>query len=165
MPDTIKELHPTARKEYKCMFCGCKIEVGERYQRDTLKYDGTIYDWVSHDDCSTLTGLLDMYGRCDEGIGKDDFQNFVWEYLMENYRDEETDDVREDVGKLSYLEQVRLIIADWDKPEFEIKRLKREMYDYEYREKVHALSKWAADRLSAMRTRLEYLEDLIKKEA
>ena len=33
MPGLIKELHPTARKEHKCMFCGCKIEAGEQYRK------------------------------------------------------------------------------------------------------------------------------------
>ena len=59
MPDLIKKLHPTARKEHRCMFCGCKIEVGEQYQRHTLKYEDYIYDWVNHDDCGTLTVLLE----------------------------------------------------------------------------------------------------------
>lgn len=164
MPDLIKELHPTARKEHKCMFCGCKIEVGEQYQRHTLKYEDTIYDWVSHDDCNTLTGMLDMYDRCDDGIGKDDFQDAVHEYLMENYHDEELDDVREDVDKLSYLEQVRLIIADWDKPEFEIKRIKRDISSYEWRERCRCITPRGAKHLSELRTRLEYLEYIIKKD-
>ena len=166
MPDLIKKLHPTARKEHKCMFCGCKIEVGEQYQRHTLKYEDTIYDWVSHDDCDTLTGLLNMYDRYDEGICRDDFQDAVREYLVENYFDEKLDDVREDVDKLSCIEQVRMIIADWDKHEFEIKRLKRNISDYEHYERCRCITPRGAKHLSELRTRLEYLklEDILKKD-
>lgn len=164
MPDLIRNQHPTAHKEYKCMFCGCKIEVGERYQRDTLKYDGTIYDWVSHDDCTTLTGLLDMYGRCDEGIGEDVFQDAVQEYLMESYYDEELDDVREDVDRLPRIEQVRMIIADWNKPEFEIKRIKRDIAGLEHRQKCRCLTVQQEGRLFGLRTRLEHLENILKNE-
>ena len=164
MPDLIKELHPTARKEHKCMFCGCKIEVGEQYQRHTLKYEDAIYDWVSHDDCNTLTGLLDMYDNCDEGICRDDFEDAVQEYLVENYFDEELDDVCEDVDKLSRIEQVRMIIADWNKPEFEIKRVKRSIAYYEDRERCRCITPRGAEHLSELRTRLEYLEYIIKKD-
>ena len=164
MPDLIREQHPTARKEHKCMFCGCKIEVGEQYQRHTLKYEDTIYDWVCHDACNELTGLLDMYGRCDEGIGKDDFQDAVQEYLMENYYDEELDDVREDVDRLSRIEQVRMIIADWNKPEFEIKRVWSEIAAYAWKERFHCIKEYEAKRLSELRSRLEYLEDILKKD-
>lgn len=163
MPDLIREQHPTARKEHKCMFCGCKIEVGEQYQRHTLKYEDTIYDWVCHDACNKLTGMLDMYDRCDGGICKDDFQDAIQEYLMENYYDEELDDVCEDVDKLSYLEKVRLIIADWDKPEFEIKRIKRDIAYYERRERCRSITPRGAERLSELRSRLEYIEDILKK--
>lgn len=163
MPGLIKELHPTAQKEHKCMFCGCKIEVGEQYRRRTLKYEDTIYDWVSHDDCNTLTGLLDMYGHCDEGICRDDFEDAVQEYLVENYYDDELDDVCKDVDRLSRIEQVRMIIADWNKPEFEIKRVKQSIAYYEDRERCRSITPRGAKHLSELRTRLEYLEDIIKK--
>ena len=162
MPVLIKELHPTARKEHQCMFCGCKIEVGEQYQRSTLKYEDDIYDWVNHEDCNTLTGLLDMYGHCDEGICKDDFEFAVQEYLVENYYDEQLDAVCEDVDKLSLIEQVRMIIADWNKPEFEIKRVKRSIAYHEYRERCHCITPRGAEHLSQLRTRLKSLEWIIK---
>lgn len=146
------------------MFCGCKIEVGEQYQRDTLKYEDTIYDWVCHDACNELTGMLDMYDRCDEGIGQDDFQNAVQEYLMENYYDEKLDDVREGVDRLSRIEQVRMIIADWNKPEFEIKRVWSKIAAYAWKERFHCIKEYEAKRLSELRSRLEYLEDILKKD-
>lgn len=60
MPELLRIQHPIARKEHRCMFCGCKIEVGEKYNRSTLKYDD-IYDWVAHEDCVAVSNLLRMY--------------------------------------------------------------------------------------------------------
>ena len=52
MTETIKELHPVARKPHRCDWCGGIIEKGEEYVRNTLKYDNEApYDWCSHKDC------------------------------------------------------------------------------------------------------------------
>lgn len=47
--ELLKESHPIARKEHRCMFCGCIIPKGERYRRTTNKYDGDIYEFVTHE--------------------------------------------------------------------------------------------------------------------
>ena len=112
----LKELHPVAAKEHTCMFCGCKINVGERYQRQTIADSGEVYDWVCHDDCIRLTNLLDMYGDYPEdGITADDFQCAVSDYLADNYRDKDTGKLREDIKALSFIEPIRKIINDIDK--------------------------------------------------
>ena len=52
MTETIKELHPVARKPHRCDWCGGIIEKGEQYVRHTLKYENEPpYDWCSHKDC------------------------------------------------------------------------------------------------------------------
>lgn len=38
----LKLITPTARKEHTCMWCGCKIKKGEKYERQTIKWDGQI---------------------------------------------------------------------------------------------------------------------------
>lgn len=55
-----------ARKEHRCDFCGEVISVGEKYNRQTNVYDGRVYDWVSHSECSKLAYELDMFDDCDE---------------------------------------------------------------------------------------------------
>lgn len=129
MPDLLKESSPVARKEHKCMYCGCIIPVGEKYSRDTLIYDGTVYDWVAHEDCCDVATLLDMFDYCDDdGLGMDSFQEYLDEYLNDHYRDPEIDDLPEHIAKMSRIEQVRMIIADWDKPHIKLPRLKGELY-------------------------------------
>lgn len=112
MPDILKELTPIARKEHICMYCGCKIAVGEKYQRDTLIYDGTIYDWVAHTDCHSIASELDMYDWVDDGLSGEDFREYVDQYLYDNYYDEETEDVREDILSMSFIEKVRFILSE-----------------------------------------------------
>ena len=68
--------YPTARKEHKCIFCGGTIKVGEKYERQTNKYDNQIYDWVCHLECQEVTGLLNMFDNdetdtYDEGFDPD----------------------------------------------------------------------------------------------
>ena len=69
--NTLKETRPVANKEHTCNWCGGKIVKGEKYNRQTILFDGRIYDWVSHLDCLELTGLLDMFDY-DYGDGIND---------------------------------------------------------------------------------------------
>ena len=64
----LRDKTPVARKEHRCNFCGGVISVGEKYNRQTNVYDGRVYDWVSHCECSELAYELDMYDDCDEGL-------------------------------------------------------------------------------------------------
>ena len=57
-----------------------------------------------------------------------------------------------------------MIIADWNKPEFEIKRVKRSIAYYEDRERCRCITPRGAEHFSELRTRLEYLEYIIKKD-
>lgn len=104
--------HPSAKKEHICMFCGCKIKVGERYERQTIT-DGEIYDWVCHQDCSDIATKLDMYdGLCsDEGLAGDSFECAIDDYLIEHYSDSPMH-IRDDIRKMTRIEQVRMISSD-----------------------------------------------------
>ena len=80
----LNQSHPTARKEHRCMYCGGVIHKGEKYQRSTNLYDGTVYDWITHDKCEEVARLLDMYDRnWDDGLNADDFNEYVWEAVNE----------------------------------------------------------------------------------
>ncbi len=66
-----------AIKIHRCDFCGEKIEVGQGYLKSTHKYDGEVYDWKTHKQCSDLADKLNMYEDADEGVTGDMFQETV----------------------------------------------------------------------------------------
>lgn len=101
----IKETHPIARKEHTCMLCGCTINVGERYVRQTI-FDGCeIYDATCHEDCVGLAYKLDIDDDGD-GISQDDFQAAIDDYLSEaGVTNKEVE-----ISGLSYIELVRMIM-------------------------------------------------------
>lgn len=109
----LRTSHPTAKKEHICMFCGCKIKVGERYERQTIADDGDMYDWVCHQDCSDIATDIDMYdGLCyDEGLTGDSFECAIDDYLIEHYSDSPMH-IRDDIRKMTRIEQVRMIRDD-----------------------------------------------------
>lgn len=116
MPQILKTLTPIAKKEHRCMYCGCKIPIGEKYQRCTLTYDGDLYDWVCHTDCHAVAVSLRMFDYVgDEGLDGYTFQESLFQYVSEHYYDEVKDDTREDVRSMTRIEQVRLILADRNK--------------------------------------------------
>ena len=110
MIQELKIVHPKAKKEHICMYCGCTIEKGEVYERQTNVYDGQVYDWVCHTDCQKLAQELRMFDDCDEGLTEEDFLEFVNDYIGEHYR--ENDDVPEHVVNMSKIEQVRKILSE-----------------------------------------------------
>lgn len=113
MPTILKQLTPTAKKEHTCMFCGCKIRVGEKYRRDTLVFDGDLYDWIAHEDCHAVALELNMFDYVDDdGLSGEDFDTNIDQYLYDNYRDKELDDLPEHIRKMSRIEQVRMILND-----------------------------------------------------
>ena len=135
MSDFIKELNPVARKPHKCMYCGCTIEPGTRYERQTLKYDGTIYDWICHEECSHVANILDMFDQVDDGLSGDDFNELLNDYINEEYRDPETDDLPEHIQKMTPLERVQMVKNDYYRPQFEIRRVRPIIFNY--LKKVH----------------------------
>lgn len=76
--EELKLITPTARKEHTCMWCGCKIKKGEKYERKTIKWDGQVYDWICHLECEELTGILNMFDSdLGDGINKDIFLDYI----------------------------------------------------------------------------------------
>lgn len=107
--------YPTARKEHRCMWCCGTIKVGEKYERQTLKYDNQIYDWVSHLECKELTSVLNMYDWDNgNGITEDIFQEYIQEYLYNHHYNKETDtyDDDYDLDQKSYHDIVLKILQE-----------------------------------------------------
>lgn len=91
----LEKLHattPTAKKEHTCSFCGGVIPVGERYNRDTMTYDGHIYEWVSHMHCMEMLRALDIEPY-DEGVDQSTFCEAIDDYVYRNHYDDDADDI------------------------------------------------------------------------
>ncbi|WP_295356789.1 hypothetical protein [uncultured Succiniclasticum sp.] len=68
----------TAHKEYKCECCGKVIQKGERYSRESGKWNGDFFVRIL---CVPCRGMLDHY--CAEVE-----QEFIWDDVQEFIRDE-----------------------------------------------------------------------------
>ena len=110
--EALKTVNPIARKEHTCGYCGCKICVGERYERATISFEGTIYDWVSHGCCSKIANELKMFDYCDDnGLDSDCFVESLNEYVYDNHYDDEVDDISKD-WQLPYHELVKKVLEE-----------------------------------------------------
>ena len=82
----LKDLHPIARKEHECMFCGRIIRKGDKYHRSTLVYDD-VYDFVECEKCEYVAkelGMYDDYNDAD-GLSVAVFQDNIIEYIHCNH--------------------------------------------------------------------------------
>lgn len=73
MPDILSQKERTARKRHACCLCGGYIEKGEKYNWQKLKYDGLIYEWKEHKECSHIASEIWEYVDPDEGMTSEDF--------------------------------------------------------------------------------------------
>ena len=114
MVTTIKDSHPIARKEHICELCGCKINKGQKYYRQTNIYDGCIYDWIEHEECHQIASELDMYDECDydEGLSSDYFKEILDDYIHQYHYNDFTDDTAEDWQSLTRYEEVCKILEE-----------------------------------------------------
>ena len=112
MPKMIDIAHPTARKEHICQFCGCKIQPGQKYERQTNVFEGQIYDFVNHEECSDVAHELSMYDDCDDcGLDGETFREELDEYVHANHYDDEADDISED-WQLSHYEIAKKVLEE-----------------------------------------------------
>ena len=112
MITTIKESHPIARKEHLCEFCGCKINKGQKYYRQTNIFDGRIYDWIEHEECREIASELDMYDEYnyDEGLSSEGFEEMLDEYI---HREHHNDiNIADDWQGLTRYEEVCKILEE-----------------------------------------------------
>lgn len=112
MVEILKNIKPIARKEHKCMFCGGAIPIGMRYDKQTCVYDGSVYDWITHEECVKIAHELNMYEGCDDnGLDYESFLKSINEYVYENHYDDEIDDITED-WQLPYYDTVKKILEE-----------------------------------------------------
>ena len=96
--EVLSKSKPIAKKEHYCDFCGGVIRVGERYDKQT-NVDGYIYDFKTHEICEKVAIGLDMYDDhyyCDDGLGGEEFEENILEYVREHHYDESTDDISDE---------------------------------------------------------------------
>lgn len=95
----LRDKNVIARKHYKCMLCNGNIEKGEKYNRQTIIYDGEIFDCNCHIHCISLIPLLEMDGP-DDYIYEDDFIDSIREYAKENHPDWDLNDIAKCARKI-----------------------------------------------------------------
>lgn len=115
MVQVLKNIKPIARKEHKCMFCGGAIPIGVKYDKQICVYDGSVYDWVTHEECSNIAHELDMYDDCDDcGLDDDSFIECIKQYVYDNHYDDSIDDIAKD-WQLPYYDTVKKILEELSK--------------------------------------------------
>jgi len=82
----LKHKTPIARKQYKCMLCNEIIEIGEKYDRTTVVYEGKIYDFICHERCDELWDELNMSDEYeDDDIASQCFFDSILIYVSDNH--------------------------------------------------------------------------------
>lgn len=84
----LKIQHPIARRRQKCELCECAIEAGQRYERQTISANGSIYDFVCHDECSELATDLRFQKTLEDAADADSFQDGLAIYNENNHHAE-----------------------------------------------------------------------------
>lgn len=85
MVDLLRSKTVTARKPHRCSTCRAVfVQPGEKYERHTYAYDGTVYDWLNCPECASLAS--EIFNWTDdpyEGIGPDDYTMWAEEHLTD----------------------------------------------------------------------------------
>lgn len=116
MPAILRETYPTSKKEHRCEFCCEKIAIGQKYVRQTNVYDGTVYDFITHQECKDVAHELSMYDDCgDEGLDGESFREYLDEYVNANHYDDEADDICSDWQQLSHYEIAKKVLEELKK--------------------------------------------------
>lgn len=107
---TLDSKQRVARKTHKCNFCGDSILKGQKYDWQKLVFDGVLYEWKSHLECSAIACELDMYSQCDDGVTEEDFREFIREEYQNIMSDQHRDIFEsEDFKYPTFLEQLELV--------------------------------------------------------
>lgn len=97
-----------SRKKHRCHLCGCEIEVGTSYIKNTGVFDDYIYTSKFHPECDAIGSFMYRHGLHNgDGVTPDWFEDFVCRRLFEGggY-------TREDVKKMSYYDMAKLAYND-----------------------------------------------------
>jgi len=69
-----------ARKEHKCIICNQIIAVGEKYHRQSGKYEGDFFDRCLHMTCNKM-----MDGYCEQDADNEFTVDGIYDWLREIY--------------------------------------------------------------------------------
>ena len=104
MPELLSDSEPKANKTHKCDLCEMDIAKGEKYKRQQLKYEGDLYAFKMHKQCSEISSLLWNFIDPDEGMTSEDFtdgcQRYCWEFVCPHcpQMDEISEECKDDKG-------------------------------------------------------------------
>ena len=96
MKEILRTTEPIAHKEHTCMWCNGKINVGEKYKRTTIVYNGDLYDWTEHKHCGEVAYKLDMFDYEDDDLNDESFRATLADYVYEKHYDDKIDDIAKD---------------------------------------------------------------------
>src|SRR5688572_11121774 len=110
--ETLKDaIEIKAQKNHSCNFCGCKIQAGNIYLKSTHIFDGKIYDWKTHKECSKIASDLNMYDQCEDGVTQDDFVETInqeyFDLMLLTFNEEDREEMKrfsDVINHLSYVE-------------------------------------------------------------
>ena len=76
----LHEARPKARKSHRCSLCTGLIKPGETYQRDTLVFDGRVYDWLTCPRCETdeISDRVAVWSYANQDEGYDAYTAHEW---------------------------------------------------------------------------------------
>lgn len=86
--ETITSKIVTARKEHICGFCGCKIDIGQKYIKQTNTDNNLIWNWLAHIECCELVTICDWVDKY-EGISGDMYDSSIVDYINNHHYNEE----------------------------------------------------------------------------
>ena len=89
--ETISTKEVKARKQHKCNWCGCKINIGTIYTTSFCVHDVDTYTWKNHIHCEEIASKLKMFDYADYGVDEENFQETIREEfikLMKHHQSE-----------------------------------------------------------------------------
>ena len=108
----LKELTSKARKEYRCMLCGCKIGIDQEYIRHTNLYDGIVDDFICHKECFHLAKNIDNISDINDIPVKDEFDEDIFVEFIRSYACE-----------YHYDSSIHNIDLDWQTDNYELVKM------------------------------------------
>ena len=112
--ETITSKIVTARKEHICGFCGCKINIGQKYIKQTNTDNNLIWNWLEHIEFGELVSKCDWVDGFD-GISEDMYDSFIVDYINTHHYNEDIDDIEEEWRNLSNYEATKKILDELKK--------------------------------------------------
>lgn len=112
--ETITSKIVTARKEHICGLCGCKIDIGKKYIKQTNTDNNLIWNFLMHIECSKILSMPYFVGEID-GIDEDMYSSFIVDYIRTHHYNKDIDNVEEEWRNLSNYEATKKILDELKK--------------------------------------------------